>query len=120
VDQRQRFGDRRAGVRFEIIGDLRAVLTTTQSLTLVNIGAGGVLVEVAGPLTVGSLQQVRLTLGGHFNEVAATVRHVAPVQGGPARYLVGLSFDGLPAETLGRIEALVSGLRATAGGGAGA
>ena len=111
-----RLGDRRGEIRFELIGDLWGTLAVAQSMPLVNIGPGGVLVESASPLAVGSSQWVRLTLGDDVNDLATTVRHVAPAPGKLARYLVGLAFEALPAETLERIEALVDRTRVTVPG----
>ena len=103
----ERLGDRRDGLRFEIIGELWATLVTTTSLPVVNVGTGGVLVESSGPLAVGSQQRARLSLGNVATELAATVRHCTPMQGRPDRYLVGLAFGDLPADARRQIEAIV-------------
>jgi hypothetical protein len=118
VNQNERLGDRRGEIRFEIVGDVWATLVTAQSLPFVNLGPGGILVESAGPLTVGSLQRVRMALGDHVENVAAIVRHVTPMRARPARYLVGLEFVDLPAETRGMVEAFVGEQRATVSGDA--
>ncbi len=95
---KDRLGDRRSELRFEIIGDLWATLVTTQSLPIVNVGAGGMLIESAGPLPVGSLQRFRLNIADDLRDVTATVRHVTAAPGRPDRYLVGLAFVDLPME----------------------
>ena len=88
----RRLGDRRNEMRFEIVGDLWATLTTAQPLPLVNLGPGGLLVESHDPLVVGSAQRLRLRLRNEMTEVGATVKHVRPAPGRPDRYLVGLAF----------------------------
>ena len=105
--QKERLGDRRDGLRFEIIGEVWATLMTTSSLPIVNVGTGGVLVESAGPLIVGSQQKARLSLGDVATELAATVKHCTPMQGRPDRYLIGLAFVDLPADALRQIQAAV-------------
>ncbi len=104
----ERIGDRRAAVRFEIIGELWATVLTRQPLPVLNVGLGGLLVESAGPLVVGSLQRLRLTIGEEPSEVSASVRHVTPSQGRPDRYLVGLEFVDLTPRTRDRIDALIA------------
>ena len=107
---KERLGDRRADMRFEIIGDLWGRLATTQSLPIVDITTSGMLVESASYVHVGSRQELRLTVGDHVNQVSATVRHVTPVVGRPNRYLVGLAFTELPSEARRHLEALCGSL----------
>ncbi len=114
----ERFGDRRQELRFEIVGDLWATLTTMQSLPLLNLGSGGMLVESPSPLNIGSLQRVRLTLGDEVSDVSATVRHVSPAPSRPARYLVGMAFVNLTEERQKQIDALVDETSAPTGLGA--
>lgn len=112
----RRLGDRRAELRFEIIGDLWATLVTTRSLPVVNLGPGGMLVESGGPLAVGSLQRLRLVVDDTASDVAASVRHVRPVHGRPDRYLVGLSFVDLSPTVRQSIDAFVGGGDQATGG----
>ncbi len=115
-----RLGDRRSDLRFEIIGDLWAKLVTRQSLAVLDLGPGGILVECPGPLAVGSVQRLRLSIGEEESEVAASVRHVAPATGRPDRYLVGLAFADLSARMRERIATLVAGDSPIGGSSAGA
>jgi hypothetical protein len=108
VGSNERLGDRRAELRFEIVGDLWATVATTQSLPLLNLGSGGLLVESADPLVVGSVQRLRLTIQEQVNEVGAAVKHVRPAPGRPDRYLVGLAFLDLSAPARQAIEAVIS------------
>jgi hypothetical protein len=117
VTSKERLGDRRAEVRFEIIGNLWATLVATQSLPVVNVGPGGMLVESTSPLIVGSSQRLRLNIDDRPREVNATVRHVTSVHGRPDRYLVGLAFVDLPIEARNWIESIVGGRQFMAGTG---
>lgn len=112
---KERLGDRRTEVRFEIIGDLWATLVTTQSLPILNLGSGGMLVESASPLVVGSSQRLRLNIADRPREVTATVRHVTPARSRPDRYLVGLAFVDLPVEARIWLDAIAGGRRFAAG-----
>jgi hypothetical protein len=104
----ERLGDRRASMRFEIIGDLWATLFTQQAMPVLTIAPGGVLVESSTPLVVGSNQRLRLFIGDELGEVNASVSHVRPKPGQPDRYLVGMAFRDLTAATRQRIDALVA------------
>ncbi len=103
----ERLGDRRGELRFEIVGDLWATLTTAQSLPLLNLGSGGVLVESADPLVVGSAQRLRLRVQDDVTEVGATVKHVRPAPGKPDRYLVGMAFLDLSPAARRTIDAVI-------------
>ncbi len=102
-----RLGDRRSELRFEIIGDLWATLVTRQSLLVLNLGLGGMLVECPGPLAVGSQQRLRLSVGDEESDLAASVRHVTPAPGKPDRYFIGLAFSDLSAAMRDRIGTLI-------------
>ncbi len=109
-------GDRRQAVRFEIIGELWGTVTTTHTLPLVNLSDGGVLIESARPLPVGSVQRSRLAFDFGASDIVETVvKHVKPAAAG--RYLVGMAFVDLSAEARARIDAFITS-RGTADGGA--
>ena len=105
----ERLGDRRAELRYEIIGDLWATLVATRPLPVLNLGSGGMLVESTGPMPVGSLQRLRLVVGDLASDVAASVRHVTLAQGKPDTYLVGMAFVDVPTAAQQRIDAFVGG-----------
>lgn len=105
---KERLGDRRADMRFEIVGDLWARLVAAQSLTVKNLTTSGMLVESPSHVHVGSRQQLRLTIGDEVNQVGAIVRHISPVAGRPNYYLVGLAFVDLPSDARRQIETLCS------------
>ncbi len=110
-------GDRRQAVRYEIIGELWGTVTTTQSLPLVNLSGGGVLIETTRPLPVGSLQRSRLAFEfGGSDVVEAVVKHVKP--GTAGRYLVGMEFVDLSDAARDRINAFIAASGQTDGGAA--
>ncbi len=106
MTQLQGVGDRRQETRFEIVGDLWATLEATQSTRLINIGPGGLLVEVPEPPLVGSVRQLRLTLADDVIDVTAVVRHVASSR--PNRYMVGMAFVCLSPDTQKRLALLAT------------
>jgi hypothetical protein len=87
-------GDRRARVRFEVLGTLRGTLELTESARVVNISAHGALIESAAKVALGSLHELQLTLDGHRARVAARVCRLEPVNGpsGSPLYLIALEF----------------------------
>ena len=107
---KERLGDRRSDLRFEIIGQLWGSLETIEPLPLRNVGRGGALVESRLPLPLDSVQGVRLVYQGRASDLHARVRHVAPIVGpeGGERYLIGLEFVDAGEEVLTHIDHLVA------------
>jgi PilZ domain len=103
-------GDRRARVRFEVLGTLRGTLELTESARVVNISAQGALIESAAKVALGSLHELQLTLDGHLARVAARVCRLEQVSGksGSPLYLIALEFLSPP-------SALVESIRMLAG-----
>jgi hypothetical protein len=85
--------DRRAAMRFEIVGLMRGTISAEEPLEIRNIGAGGALVEAPWPLDDDSVHTVRLdTMSTDSFDVR--VCHVTgPVSTGS--YLIGLEFLAL-------------------------
>jgi hypothetical protein len=110
MNVKDRLGDRRNELRFEIIGQLFGSLESVESLPLHNIGPGGALVESELALSPDAVYAVRLGLNGDTADIQATVRHVRLITSptGTARYLVGLEFQGLSDAALGHIERIVA------------
>jgi len=97
--------DRRASLRFEIVGRLRGSLATTQRVRLHDIGPGGALVELPFPPAVDSEHRVQVDVDGQTTDVDARVRHVRPAFE-TGRFLVGLEFTTTEqplADALGRL-----------------
>jgi hypothetical protein len=106
---KDRLGDRRSELRFEIIGQLWGSLEVTEQLPLRNVGRGGALVESRQPLSADTVHAVRLMLGDQPSEVQARVRHVTPVKEDVGdRYLIGLEFVNPGVGTLDQIDRIVA------------
>ncbi len=106
---KERLGDRRGDLRFEIVGQLWGSLETVQDLPLRNLGRGGALVESRWPFYTDVVRAVRLADGEQTNDVQVRVRHVTPVNTGEGeRFLIGLEFVDPSAGALEQIDRLVA------------
>jgi len=106
---KDRLGDRRSDLRFEIIGQLWGSLETVERLPLRNLGRGGALVESRLPLGAQSVHEVRLLFGKQPNDVRVKVRHVTPVSTSAGdRYLIGMEFMDLGLPALEQIDRVVA------------
>ena len=96
---KRRIGDRRGKPRFEIIGDLWGSVDMSASLTVVNLGRGGALLEAAVPLAPESVHAVVVMTDDESHPVTLRVRHsTEDEQAGGRRYLTGVEFvDVTPA-----------------------
>jgi hypothetical protein len=76
------------------------------SLSLRDVGRGGVLVESPVPLTAGALHTALFSCGGEQTSVRVCVRHVRAVadSDGGQRFLAGLEFTSVTPSLLGLIE----------------
>ena len=89
-------GDRRAHVRFQVVGTMPVTLSTTEKLEMLNLGTNGALVEGVLPLPINAEYRVQLVLEGHTSLATMKVRRVAPITDGPtARYRMGVEFLAL-------------------------
>ena len=106
---KDRLGDRRSKLRFEIIGQLWGSLKTVERIPLRNLGRGGALIESPLPLGSDTLRGVRLVIGDQADDVEVRVCHVTAVrQNGTDRYLIGLEFVNPGLATLERIDGVVA------------
>jgi hypothetical protein len=94
---KKRIGDRRRGPRFEIVGTLSGTLETWQRLKLLNLGAGGALMESPAPMMPGTRANGRVAINGQFRDVRAIVRRVAP-DAAHRRYQVAVEWGQALAE----------------------
>jgi hypothetical protein len=87
-------GDRRAHVRFDVVGTLYGLLETTETTRVLNISPNGALVDSPLPAALDSTQLVRFILDDQPLVVDARVRHLGRTRGeeGMAAYLIGLEF----------------------------
>jgi hypothetical protein len=110
---KRRIGDRRVTPRFEIVGDLWGSVDVSASLTVVNLGRGGALLESPVPFAPESVHSVVAVTHEESHEVTLRVRHSTAGQTlGHRRYLVGVEFvDVSPAldEFLARQVSLGNG-----------
>jgi hypothetical protein len=106
---KERLGDRRSDLRFEIIGQLWGALEAVEQLPMRNLGRGGALVEARLPLPVQSVHGVRLMFADQATNVQAVVRHVTPIDDQSSeRYLIGLEFVEPGAVALEQIDRIVA------------
>jgi hypothetical protein len=113
---KERLGDRRSDLRFEIIGQLWGSLETVEHLPLRNLARGGALVESRLPINPEMVRSVRLTIGDQVSDIQVRVRHVTTEKGeGGDRFLVGLEFVAPSAAALDQIDRIVAARLAAAG-----
>jgi hypothetical protein len=107
---KERLGDRRGDLRFEIIGQLWGSLDTVEPLPLRNVGRGGALVESRLPLAADSTHGIRLAYNARTTTIQARVCHVTPIVSpdGAERYLIGLEFLEPEPVALEQIDNLVA------------
>ncbi len=87
-------GDRRAHIRFDVVGTLYGLLELTETTRVLNISPHGALVDSPLPAALDSTQVVRFVLDDQPIVVDARVRHLSRTsddEGVPA-YLIGMEF----------------------------
>jgi len=116
---KRRIGDRRGKPRFEIIGDLWGSVDVSASLSVLNLGRGGALLEASMPLAPESVHGVMVVTDDESQAVTLRVRHTTPdEQTGRRRYLIGVEFvDVTPALDEFLVRHLAYGDRQPAGRG---
>jgi hypothetical protein len=105
-------GDRRARVRFEVLGTLRGTLELSETAELLNISSHGALVESRARVALGSFQELRLNIDGQRTRVTARVTRLEPTTetpGQPPLYKIGLDFLSPPAELVDTLARLTEG-----------
>ncbi len=105
---KERLGDRRTALRFEIIGQLWGGLEMVDDLPLHNLAHGGALVEARTPPNPEVFRAVRFGLDGAVHDIPVRICHVTPsrtINGD--RYLVGLQFVEPSAAALEQIDRIV-------------
>ena len=100
--------DRRGRLRFELVGDLPAVLGADERLTVQDISSNGASVEATEPLVVESAHNLWLAFGDVAGQIRARVRSVSRSDrmDGSERYRIGLEFIDLPPAFRQEIERL--------------
>lgn len=98
--------NRRAGLRFEIIGRLRGTVAAEPAVRVLNISRGGALIEAPYRLTEHSLCRVRLQTDRQLTTLEARVCHVR--QAYPEhRFLIGLEFLSLEERAAEQIDRFI-------------
>ena len=85
-------------------------IVSTQTLTVVNLGVSGALVEAGCALPEYAEYQVQLVLERHVSEATVKVRRVSEVRsraGEPSRYQIGLEFLSISPEAEDEINRLI-------------
>ena len=104
-----RLGDRRSGVRLEVVGALGANLELREHARVVDINRLGMLVACTFPPEVDSSPVVQLVVDGYEFRVPTRVRHFRVADHAPETgYLVGLEFMASSPELDDAIDRLVS------------
>jgi hypothetical protein len=88
-------GDRRAGVRLEVVGSLWATLELNEVARVVNTSATGALIVSRTALPLDSIQVIQLRVQNREMQVSGRVRHLQRAANAPdeaPEYLVGLEF----------------------------
>jgi hypothetical protein len=108
---RRNIDDRRLQPRFEVVGDLWGTLEAPHALQVVNVSAGGALIESARPWAIGDVHWIEMQDASEFGRAQIRVRHVREAPGKPGLFWVGVEFLSIaPA-----LEEQVMGRRALEG-----
>ena len=103
----QPLGDRRANVRFDVVGSLWGQLEFTERAPIANISATGALVTSPLPAAVDSTQPVILWVDGEQVLVDTRVRRVRAIEGSWAQqFELGVEFVAAPLPLVNSIERL--------------
>ena len=81
--------DRRSDQRFEVVGQLWGYFSTSDSLEVRDVNAGGALTVVESPPAEGSVHKVQVDASGHGGDLRMRVKHVR-LDADPSQNLVGL------------------------------
>lgn len=89
--------DRRGFQRIETEGDLPGQLSLSMDSRVLELSVGGMLIELAVPLAVGSKHRFTLDVEREEFELRGVVRNCKPLPEGqtPSAYRIGIQFDGL-------------------------
>jgi hypothetical protein len=90
---KSRVGDRRAHLRFEILGTLQGSVETSRRYEVREVSAIGALIEATELLEPGVRLKGRLVIAGRHEKIDAEVRETHKVHGTDSgRYLIGIEF----------------------------
>jgi hypothetical protein len=93
VTMKPRIGDRRSKPRFEIVGDLWGSVDVSTSLSVLNLGRGGALLDSPVPFVLESVHSVVALTDEESHKVTLRVRHsTGDERQGRRRFLIGVEF----------------------------
>jgi len=106
-------GDRRAHVRFQIIGALPASVNAPELLTIEVLGTSGALVHGAVPLPVNGEYDMQLVLPAVVADATVKVRSVVPMadRTGCGRFQMALEFLAISPDAGNAIAQVVGSAR---------
>jgi hypothetical protein len=103
------FADRRACVRYEVIGVLRGSLEVAEPARVLNISSSGALLETSTPIAVGSVRPMTLLIEGQSPHVKTCVRRVVEVGRKPkGSYEIGVEFVSPPEQLTASVASLIA------------
>ena len=107
---KNRLGDRREHLRFDINGQLWASLDFGDRVIVRNLTAGGMLVETSLTSAFKPVRAAQVAFEERNAPITVIVRHVSPVRETPHndRFLVGLEFVNLSPSQQVELERLVN------------
>jgi hypothetical protein len=102
-------GDRRSGVRFEVVGSFKGTFQATEASTrLIDLSECGALFEAPLPLAVASVHPVCISVDGLTTSTEAKVRHVKPTtEGAHELFRIGVEFVESSTTFLSAVERLM-------------
>jgi hypothetical protein len=102
-------GDRREGVRFEVVGSFKGTFRATEASTrLIDLSEYGALFEAPLPLAVASVHSVCLSVDGLTTATEAKIRHVRAVRNGDDElFRIGVEFVESSTTFLSAVERLM-------------
>jgi hypothetical protein len=102
-------GDRRNGVRFEVVGSFMGTFQATEASTrLIDLSEFGALFEAYLPLAVASVHSVCLSIDGLTASSEAKVRHVRAHRNGQHHtFRIGVEFVESSTTFLSAVERLM-------------
>jgi hypothetical protein len=90
-------GDRRAQIRYDVVGMLFARLDSGTSVRILNVSTIGALLSTSQPIPVGVTHSILFTLLGQQFAVGVIPRRIEQIEGGGQReYHVGVEFVSVP------------------------
>ena len=109
--------DRLDTERVTILGDLHGEVMVYRPMTITQISLGGAQIETSFPLQLGSLHDLRMTLGAASVVVKGRVAHarVTEVEQAQVVYKSGIEFVEPSERVSATISAFVADLRTTQG-----